>query len=695
MTDILVCTLGASWAVIPEVYGFLAPERLPLYRLHPAASELERQRLAHGLKAPGEIWVCTTQGKKTQEGIAVLGKWIECLEHPPVLRLWQAEGTDQLASADECAHMRELLLRVVLLAHDRAEGGQVVLSLAGGRKTMSADLQWAGDRFGCNGLLHVVGAEPLSEELREATPELLACPLPPEWATQIFPLVVGRGRRSELFDLDTDGQGPIDARRFPVPLAAPHILWPDPDPDSPRLENEIHERERVGSQLFGNFLRALGESEHHENWLSLYRLPPRTIDSLRKTRLDARHRDWLQRLPKADLHRHVGGCLDLAAQRRVGQSLWQTLSARERDEALTRVAPLLHQTEWEWEWPQRLRESPCRAAATVALLVKASNDQLCNNLYACTEPRVALKHRHAQGFAAYERPGELSGSALLGHPAAVAPYAQALVEQARRENLAYVELRGSPKKYAPDFLARFHRALTDALHAVAEERRPVIRFIFIADRRQPERLASVIAEAVRAKQTLPDFIAGIDVAGDESTTRPRELAEAFLPAFEACLPITIHAGEGEAAESIWEAAYHLHADRIGHGLTISEKPELAQRFRDRGICLELCPTSNREVVGYRDAGHPASRDCPTYPLLDLWQAGLPLTLCTDNPGISRTTLADEYLTAARMTGGALTLWDVLALLKQAFNHAFLPAQDKDRLIKRVDARLYEILRDRT
>lgn len=510
---------------------------------------------------------------------------------------------------------------------------------------------------------------------------------------QLFPLVIGQGQRSELLDLDTDGQGPVDTQRFPVPLADPRQLWPDPDPNSPRLEREIHNRETAGSQLFGNFLRALGESEHHENWRSLYRLPPRTIDRLRTVRLDTRHRDWLHRLPKADLHRHVGGCLDLAAQRRVGRAVWEALTPADRGTALDHVAPLLHRREWDWNWPQHLKQAPSRAAATAALLVEASEETLLTNLYTCTEPRVALKQRHAQGFAAYERPGELSGSALLGHPAALEAYAQVLVEQAYREHLAYLELRGSPHKYAPDFLVHFHRALQDALYSIPADRRPVIRFILIADRRQSKRLASVIGEAVHAKQTLPDFIAGIDVAGDESATRPRELANDFLPAFEACLPITIHAGEGEPAESIWEAAYHLHADRIGHGLSISGKPELAQRFRDRGICLELCPTSNREVVGYRDPDHPASLDCPAYPLVELWQSGLPLTLCTDNPGISRTTLAEEYLIVQRMSDGKLTLWDVLALIKQAFDHAFLPAQEKEPLIKRLDAELYRTVSD--
>jgi adenosine deaminase len=73
--NLLICTLGASWAVIPEVYGFLAPERLPLYRHHPDGEALDRQRQEQDLVAADEIWVCTTLGKATQACILNLLAW--------------------------------------------------------------------------------------------------------------------------------------------------------------------------------------------------------------------------------------------------------------------------------------------------------------------------------------------------------------------------------------------------------------------------------------------------------------------------------------------------------------------------------------------------------------------------------------------------------------------------------------------
>ncbi|WP_367026813.1 CRISPR-associated ring nuclease [Methylococcus sp. ANG] len=702
MTHILLCTLGASWAVIPEAYGFLAPARLPLFLNHPEREALDALRSRYGLAAPDEIWVCTTQGERTRAGIERLLDWLGRLEAPVTLRIWQAEGTDQLASQAECDHMRELVLRAALLAHDHAQGGQVLLSLAGGRKTMSADLQRAASVFGCQALLHVIENE-MPPVLKNPSAECLTRPLPatdPEGrscAGTILPLIAtGASPRSELLDVALDERPPVAASRFPLPLPEPGTVLAWPAPMESLLAQELTERETAGSRLLGNYLQQLSHAEQHENWRSLYRLPPRTIDFLRNTAIGPQHREWLERLPKADLHRHLGGCLDLAAQRETGRAIWQSLTASERDAALTRVAPLLQHRNWPNDWPELLRAAPePRSHCAAALLVEADDDRLHHNLYGVTEPRVALRERHPLKFAAYERPGELSGSALLTHPAAIQQYARAVVRQSLGEGLLYVELRGSPQKYGDGlaFLRQLRQALHDALPSPAAGPVPRFSFTVIADRRQRDRIAQVIELAVEAKKEMPDFVAGLDLAGDEGTTRPEQIASLFKKAFEICLPITIHAGEGESAESIWQATYHLHADRIGHGLTIAEHPQLAERFRDRRICLELCPTSNREVVGYRDPAVAESQDCPAYPLLDLWQKGLPLTLCTDNPGISHTGLSDEYLTAARMSGGKLCLWDALAMIRQAFTHGFLPAPDKAELLREADAQIYRRVLD--
>jgi|DewCreStandDraft_4_1066084.scaffolds.fasta_scaffold28651_2 adenosine deaminase len=692
--NLLVCTLGASWAVVPEVFGFVAPDVLDLYAFHPRRAELASLRAAHALASPDELWIVTTEGAQTAQSLARLREWWRCLGEPRPLRVWTAAGTDQLASQAECEHIRELTLRVVMLAAERcASGGALQLSLAGGRKTMSADLQSAGALFGAHAWLHVVGPEPLPEPLRRAEDvALFAKPLAPALAVAVTPLVVGRGRRNELLDVERDGRR-VDSAFFPLPLAAPELAWALP-PEGAALAAEIEQRLREGSRLLGNFLGAVARTEPRENWKSLYRLAPSEIDRLRRIRLNVEHRDWLRRLPKADLHRHLGGCLELAQQRRVARAIWESLTARERDEAMRTVRPLLNdEGDWPWDWPMRLAGAQ-RAACAAALLVEASDAALAHNLWGVTEPRVALVRRSPHGFAAYERPGELTGSAVLSHAAALEPYAAAVVEQARQEGLAYVELRGSPHKYRPQDPAGFVRDLQQALSRAASGGQGAVRFgfVWILDRRQRDGMAGAIEQAVQAHRRFPGFLLGLDLAGAEGTQRPQELTPHFLPAFRECLRITIHAGEGESAENIWEAAYHLHADRIGHGLTLLDNPALAARFRDRGICLELCPTSNREVVGFADPAVAATGGLPEYPLRPMLDAGLPLALCTDNPGISRTTLADEFLVAARM-GGGLTLWEALALVRAGFAHSFLPASARERLLAELEQSVFQAVAD--
>lgn len=697
MTNILLCTLGASWAVVPEIYGFVSPDKLPLYRNHPNKDALDCLLREYQLQPVDEIWVCTTQGQVTQKSLDQLLRWRDLLPDGPVLRLWQAESTQELMTQHECRHIQELIVRATLTAHEHARGGQVVLSLAGGRKTMSADLQWAATVFGCQALLHVIGAEykEMPENLKAAEPKLFTAPLSAENCAAVMPLITGRTQRSDLLDIQMDGTGAVTTELYPLPLPEPGqcVLWPKPEL---WLEQELKKREKTGSRLLGNYLLELSRQEKHENWRSLYRLPPRQINALRQTPLDGRHRRWLERLPKADLHRHLGGCLSLEDQRKVGLALWQTLSPAERNEALAAVQPLLKETRknWQWNWVDLIKTGADKAHRAAALLVEAGDRQLEANLWRATEPRVALK-QSALGFQAYERPGELAGSTLLSAPAAIPCYTECIVRHSIEEGLAYVELRGSPQKYGDGlrFLDYFYRALQQALASLPIEQKPEFRFIIIADRRNGGQLKDTISMAVEAKRHWPDFVVGLDMAGDEKVPVAEDIGEWFLPAFEVCLPITIHAGEGEAAKSIWQAAYHLHADRIGHGLTLNDSPELAERFRNRDICLELCPTSNVEVVGYKLPGRPETLSYPEYPLMALWDKGLPLTLCTDNPGISRTTLSNEYLTAAAMSEGALSLWHVLAMIKQGFVHGFLSEKDKEALLKTCDAQIYQNLID--
>lgn len=691
---LLVSTLGGSWAVIPELLGLLNPDEVPLYHAHPERESFERLRADHGLQAPDEVWLCTTQGGQTDKALENLRRWRDTVLPRLRLRAWQPQGVKDIRTPQEARRMRELIFRCVLRASEHSRGEQLLLSLSGGRKTMSTDIQRAADFFGADALLHVLGGHiPETSILRDPKPDSLVGPLGPDDAVLISPLVLGAQARNDLLDIETGDYKVVVAKDYPL------VLPPDGVPqlvpfaaDDAFLSNELERRERQGSRLLGNYLSALEQSDPHSNWHSLYQLPPRLIRRLREDKLEQTHLPWLEKLPKADLHRHIGGCLHIKDQVEVARAVWGDMSDERQAAAMSAVQPLLDAPEdkcWDWDWPQRLKHGDdrmTRAERTASLLLHASRKQLFLNLYEVTEPRHALNEREPHRFAYYERPGELSGSALLGHSAALEPYLRLLIRRAKAEGLAYLELRGSPQKYRGTPDEQF--ALLQRIERIAAAEPSLnLRFIVILDRRHanvdPRRDVEL---AVRAHRELDGFVCGIDLAGDETTDTEEtlmQLREAFLPAFEACLPITIHAGEGTSAESIWQAAYLLHADRVGHGLKLLERPELLRRFRDRGIGVEMCPTSNDEVVGF-NAG--------SYPFQHYWREGLPLALCTDNPGISRTTAAGEILKANDLSVQKLSLWDALAITRQGFRHAFLPATDKRALLQTLDQRILEEVR---
>lgn len=688
--------------MVPEVLAWVAPEVCPLYRRLRVHAPPE-------LAQPDELWVITTDGAAAAQGCEALLAWWQALGAPIPLRIWVGQGTGDLADGGQCREFRELVFRVAFTAREAVgRQGKLLLSLAGGRKTMSADLQAAAEWFGAEALIHIVGREPLPDLLRHPTPASFTRPLPEDLAAAIHPVHLGGVTAAELVSVPVEGE-PLAARHYPVGLPAPGCSRVWRRCDGAYLIDALERRRQEAGTLFGNFIAELTAQTPYDPWPSLARLPAASLAWLR-TELSEAHRDWLTALPKADLHSHLGGQLALPAQRAVARAVLGDARPEQREAARRAVDSLLRcpVEAWDWNWPIRLADGASaqqRALRAACLLEGLSDPAAQAVLYDATAPRVALKSRHPYGFSAYERPGELTGSAQLGHPAALAPYAAAVVARARAEGLRYLELRGSPQKYRAEdpigFLVDLKRALREAGAATTDQgagagqgaapmAAPMVGFIWILDRRRRQDIGATVRSAVAARERLGDFLLGLDLAGDEGTQRPEALAPDFLPAFEACLPITIHAGEGESADSIWQAAYHLHADRIGHGLSLAEHPSLARRFRDRGIVLELCPTSNREVVGYCDPELVESHGLPAYPLRSLIDLGVPLTLATDNPAINRSTLADEYLAAARMSGG-LKLIEVLSLVQQAFHKAFAPAHLRTMMQREADRSIYRIL----
>ncbi|MCX7757648.1 MAG: hypothetical protein N2166_05005, partial [candidate division WOR-3 bacterium] len=192
---------------------------------------------------------------------------------------------------------------------------------------------------------------------------------------------------------------------------------------------------------------------------------------------------------------------------------------------------------------------------------------------------------------------------------------------------------------------------------------------------------------------------GIDLSGYEKDTPPENFYEDFLPAQKVCLFITIHAGEEASADNIWQAVFKLHANRIGHGLSLIEHKSLMELARDTQICIELCPYSNMHT------NNLTGERIKKYPLYTFLKEGLNVTINSDDCATTGKSLSDEYVKAAEFFYFSeanqleikkgeferipLTKWEILRLIKAGFDNAFINRYEKAQLLRWVEEEIYE------
>jgi adenosine deaminase len=175
-------------------------------------------------------------------------------------------------------------------------------------------------------------------------------------------------------------------------------------------------------------------------------------------------------------------------------------------------------------------------------------------------------------------------------------------------------------------------------------------------------------------------VVGFDLAGAERGHPPGEHAQALDLVRDAGLGITLHAGEADVAERVLEAA-HLGATRIGHGVHLVDalrdpgRHHLVEEAIALGLHLEICPTSNVHTG--------AAPSIASHPITEMWRAGVSLSYHTDNRLISRISHSQEAMVLLRNT--PLTAADLLAMARQAAQHSFLPAQQRETALVALSA----------
>ena len=666
------------------------------------------------------MWIVTTTDDETVQAFEKNVKWFKTITNPPILRGWACEGIPDLNTPLQCRQVRNLIYLILLTAHRRIPkevSGVLHVSLAGGRKTISADLQDAAFYFGCSNLIHIIEQtsqqQSHSTQKEEPKPETFLSPLPKEQVKRFIPV-----RIAGYPNLDT-GIMEREFSSFTLPLPDPNQLL--------RVQTDtllVDTIEGQTKQAFFFFEHLLVEQstvmEDRRNFFYLFTLNPSIVRWMRTNSVRGNEIPgsptyrFLHSLPKAELHCHLGGVLDTTETIHVAYLLRDSIGKFEKqfpffqdlirqvhkDVKTSNVTALRHHFE-EFQRLKKANNGYANSLNTVpqyiqhAAFVLAFQDKPSLLEQVVYGPYKDPRNFTGIGIEEYERLGDLQGSGLLQTADTIGNAVHIAVQKAVRENIRYLEIRCSPWNYTKgevkDGLQVYRiiaESLTEALKGVNTIRRDTSSYqplragiLLIASRHR--RMSEVykyieLMEEIYQKDVYANLLLGIDLAGNEKKTKPEQLREAFLSVMDRCQHITIHAGETEQAESIWGAIYHLHAERIGHGLTLREKSELLEKLIDREIALEMCPSSNHQIVGF------LSRE---YPLQYYLSQGVRVTINTDNPGISRTNLTNEYLQAARLSPNGLTFLEIFQLVKNGFSAAFLPLKERERLLMEVEKEL--------
>ena len=177
-----------------------------------------------------------------------------------------------------------------------------------------------------------------------------------------------------------------------------------------------------------------------------------------------------------------------------------------------------------------------------------------------------------------------------------------------------------------------------------------------------------------AAETAGDWIVGFGMGGAEDVGAVADFARAFDMAREAGLRLTSHAGEWGGAQSIWDTLEDLKVERIGHGVQAIDDPKLVDYLAETGIVLEVNPGSNIALGVYANLAQ--------HPIAKLRDAGVKVTVSTDDPPFFHTTMTKEFERLEQVFGWGVD--DFNLLNKTALEAAFCDAGTKDLIAKRLE-----------
>ncbi len=203
------------------------------------------------------------------------------------------------------------------------------------------------------------------------------------------------------------------------------------------------------------------------------------------------------------------------------------------------------------------------------------------------------------------------------------------------------------------------------------------QWVFDIVRNFPDTQKSVLEITLAAREK---GVVALGLGGDEDGFPPEMFADTFECAKKENLLRVPHAGEISGPQSVWSAIKLLHADRIGHGVRSIDDPALIEYLRENSIPLEICPTSNICLKVYPDYSQ--------HPLRRLWDAGVLITVNSDDPPMFSTDLNHEY--ELLVTEFNFSRSDLELVSLNAIRASFLTQEEKLNLDRKFRAEFREL-----
>ena len=259
-------------------------------------------------------------------------------------------------------------------------------------------------------------------------------------------------------------------------------------------------------------------------------------------------------------------------------------------------------------------------------------------------------------------------------PEVIQRFTREAVEDAARDNVCYLELRFTPAalSHSERFpLGEVMDWVCESANKTAKEFGISVRLIVSINRHESLELAEQVARL--AADRLGNGLVGLDMAGNEAGFSALPFLDIFKEAHQSGLRLTVHAGEWAGAINVREALEMFGADRIGHGERILEDPDTVALALEAGTAFEVCVTSNYHTG--------VVQSFEEHQIMKMVNAGLNVTIGTDDPSISQITLTDEYHLICEDLGMEHKLLKERILA--AAQASFLPETERDTLVDKL------------